>query len=102
MKKTESTQTTKTTQYVYCDKCDTHIGHGSILNSRYVCEICERDLCRTCVEDLRWDGDYTVAHCKSCWDIKQLYSIKVEKLEREISKLWNECEIECINKIKKL
>ena len=99
MLKTETINITKTVHYTYCDKCDAHIGRDST-QTRCICEICECDLCKGCVGDTQWAGDHVIAHCKSCWDIRQVYAVKVGKLELEIDKLWTECETECFNKLK--
>jgi hypothetical protein len=77
----------------YCDVCGVGLGLHAY---RYKCHYCKKDLCSKCVE---WEesmaGDYNTHWCKTCWEIGNEYRPKIEEMENQIEKLYEEWEAKC-------
>jgi hypothetical protein len=81
----------------YCDECGKEIPIGLVC-SKASCEYCGKDLCDKCIrhEDDTF-GDYRTVWCKSCWELGNEYRPKIEELENEIHRLYEEWKNKCKN-----
>ncbi len=82
----------------YCDVCGKEL-RWTLACSAAHCEYCKKDLCESCIgneEDT--SGDYRIVWCKTCWDLGNDYRPKIEKLHKEIDKLYEEWQNKCLNK----
>jgi hypothetical protein len=87
----------KIINHKFCDDCGSEIEIGMACSVAR-CEICGKDLCNKCLghED-HSDGDYRTVYCKNCWTIGESYRTKIEYLENEIEKLYDEWHKKCKN-----
>ena len=79
--------TEKVTVYI-CDDC------GAETNKPKKCGKCFKDLCPKCVADHDFQGYY----CNDCWEIMKPYTVKINKLGHERSRLETECRNKCMAK----
>ena len=88
----------------YCDVCEAEIKSDWYWSHGVKCEKCRKLLCPKCVEHEHYPGggDYGNFHCKKCWYLGEEYRIKIEALENQIDKLYEEWENKCNPPQKKL
>ena len=89
----ETTETTET--HKYCDVCGINIKLGMAC-VKAQCKYCKKDLCEKCIgHESDSYGDYRTVYCKRCWNIGNNYRSKIEQLEKEEDKLYDEWITKC-------
>lgn len=93
MIKEKTITVSKTVKHYFCDDC------GKKINDRVNnCLMCNKHLCRKCIYMTVNDfSDYPDRLCKNCTEVYKQYTIKKDRLEDEIDKLYDGCKLECIN-----
>lgn len=82
----------------FCDECGTEL-FWSLACSAAHCQYCKKDLCEKCVgHEENTGGDYRMVYCKNCWELGNDYRPKIEQLENEIDKLYEEWQNKCKSK----
>lgn len=93
MKKTEEVEVPAKTQTFVTYGCDVC---GTDMAKRYVCCMCEKDLCRKCMiynpEDT---GDYPDVLCKECWDLGDEFRKERDRLEQKIDEAYAKWHERC-------
>ncbi len=81
---------TKDKTIYICDFCKDEYSGGS-------CSGCSKDMCRDCIKswDYRYSEDYPDKYCETCTNIRNKYSERISKLNREINEIEEKCEKEC-------
>lgn len=77
----------------YCDSC------GEIIGSTYnkcKCCFCNKDICLKCQAYTKYDDEYAVTYCQSCWDKGEKYKHRINKAEKLIEKLYRQWKADCI------
>lgn len=80
----------------YCDDCGVEIKIG-LACSAAKCAYCGKDLCNKCVahEDESWNDYRGTLWCKQCWKIGEEYRPKIDELQAEIERLYEEWQTKC-------
>lgn len=79
----------------YCDDCGKKL-HHELQCTKAVCEYCKKELCEDCIGyEIGTHGDYRTVFCKQCWEVAKEYHLKIDQLEQQIDKLYEECEKKC-------
>jgi len=80
----------------FCDYCGELIPY-----SRYepiYCCMCERDICDSHVAYQEYEGDTLEKYCPECWELGKEYLAKIEELEEEEERLYDEWHKKCKEK----
>ena len=87
-----------TTKIRFCDDCGDEMKHIPYSYTSTACEICGKDICKKCVANEEYNGDYIDVYCFNCWDIGKTYRKQISLLENSIEELYEEWHCKCKNK----